>query len=93
MIGELILAIGGAMLVGLLMGVFLVAIGNIEQIIAWVKARKRRKLAAIEAELDRKAEELRATIYEVASQLRMNGQQAREDMIREAYRRAGRAPD
>lgn len=58
----------------------------------WWIARKRRKLAAVEAELDRKAEELRATIYEVASQLRMDGQQAREDMIREAYRRAGRTP-
>lgn len=59
----------------------------------WWIARKRRKLAAIEAELDRKAEELRDTIYEIASQLRMDGQQAREDMIREACRRAGRAPD
>jgi len=91
-IGELILAIGGAMLVGILMGVFLIAVGNIEQIIAWAKARKRRRSAVIEAELDRKAEELQQEIYEMASQLRLDGQQAREAMIREAYERAGRVP-
>lgn len=64
-----------------------------EELWRWWVARRRRKIAAIEAELDRKADELQQAIYEVASQLRMNSQQAREDMIREAYRRAGRAPN
>lgn len=58
----------------------------------WWVARRRRKIAAIEAELDRKADELQQAIYEMASQLRMNSRQAREDIIREAYRRSGRAP-
>lgn len=92
MIGDLMLAIGGSMLVGLLMGAMFVAVGNIEQIIVWFRARRRRKIAAIEAELDRKAEELQQEIYEMASQLRLGSQKAREDMIREAYRRAGRVP-
>jgi len=91
-IGDLMLAIGGSMLVGLLMGVVIVAVSNIEQIIVWFRARRRRKIAAIEAELDRKAEELQQEIYEMASQLRLGSQKAREDMIREAYRRAGRVP-
>ncbi|GEM_PF-7062895 len=56
----------------------------------WWKEHQRRKLAVIEAELDRKAEELQQEIYEMASQLRLDSQQAREDMIREAYERAGR---
>ena len=56
----------------------------------WWKAHQRRKLAVIEAELDRKAEALQQEIYEMASQLRADSQQAREDMIREAYERAGR---
>ena len=58
----------------------------------WWKERQQRKLAVIEAELDRKAEELQQEIYEMASRLRLGSQQAREDMIREAYRRAGRQP-
>lgn len=58
----------------------------------WWIDRRKRKIAVIEAELDRKAEELQQEIYEMASQLRLGSQKAREDMIREAYRRAGRVP-
>ncbi len=58
----------------------------------WWVARRQRKIAAIEAELDRKADELQQAIYAMASQLRMDSRQARQDIIREAYRRSGRAP-
>lgn len=59
----------------------------------WWLDRRRHRLAVIEAELDRKAEELQDAIYEVATQLRLDSQQAREEMIREAYRRAHRTHD
>jgi len=56
-------------------------------------ARKARRIAAIETELDEKAEQMRATIYEIASALSSSGHQARKDMIREAYLQSGRLPD
>jgi len=58
----------------------------------WWTERRQRRIAAIEAELDRKSDELQQAIYEMASQLRMDGRQARQDILREAYWRSGRAP-
>jgi hypothetical protein len=58
----------------------------------WWTERRQRRIAAIEAELDRKSDELQQAIYEMASQLRMDGRQARQDILREAYWRSGHTP-
>lgn len=57
------------------------------------RARHERKVAAIEAELDQKAEELRDTVFRIASALHQEGHATRKDMIREAYIQSGRVPE
>lgn len=86
-----VIAVALAVLLGLnLIVLFVLTQGP--ELWRWWVARRQRKIAAIEAELDRKADELQQAIYEMATQLRMDSRQARQDIIREAYRRSGRAP-
>lgn len=51
---------------------------------------KQRKRARLEAELDRKQLELRATILRLASELGADAHEARKAMIRESYLATGR---
>lgn len=46
----------------------------------------------IEAELDRKQDELRATILQLAAALGADAHEARKALIRESYRASGRVP-
>jgi len=55
----------------------------LETISAWWSGRHERQRAAIEAELDREAAELRAAIYRLARELNTDAQRA-SDALREA---------
>ena len=63
-----------------------------EKFVGWIKARRDRKRAAIERELDRTQAELRATILKLASELGADAHEARKALIRESYI-AGRTSD
>ena len=62
-------------------------------IVSWFRNRRDRRRARIEAELDRKQEELRGTILQLADALGMEAHEARKALIRESYLRSGRTPD
>lgn len=53
----------------------------------------KRRRARIEAELDRKQDELRATILHLADALGMEAHEARKALIRESYRASGYLPN
>jgi len=53
----------------------------------------REREARIEAELDRKQEELRRTILELAEAIGVEAHEARKAMIRESFLASGRVPD
>lgn len=53
----------------------------------------RDRKARLEAELDRKQEELRRTILQLADALGMEAHEARKLLIRESYLASGRAPN
>lgn len=52
-----------------------------------------RRRARIEAELDRKQDELRATILQLADALGMEAHEARRALIRESFLASGRTPN
>ena len=54
--------------------------------------RRDRKRAAIEAELDRKQAELRATILNLSEQLNGDAHEARKALIRESFLARGEIP-
>lgn len=58
-----------------------------------LRERKVRKRAQIEAELDRKQEQVRATILRLAAELNGNALEARKALIRESFMASGRIPD
>lgn len=86
-VGEVIATI---LLVGVI--AFFIAAGG-EVFMQWKKSRRERRIARIEAELDRQAAELRGTILSLAEQLGANAHEARKALIRESYRATGQAPD
>lgn len=59
----------------------------------WIKARRDRHIDRIEAELDRKQDEMRATILHLADALGADAHEARKALIRESYFATGRMPD
>ncbi|MBM7502931.1 hypothetical protein ACFPER_05590 [Agromyces aurantiacus] len=90
LIGILALIALPFLLLGQLIG-WLVEVGDD---IAWQeRERKRRRLAAAEAELDRKQDELRQTILQLAGQLGADAHEARKALIRESYLATGRLPN
>ena len=58
----------------------------------WVRQRRDRKRARIEAELDRTQAELRQTIFQLASALNGDALEARKALIRESYLARGEVP-
>lgn len=63
-----------------------------EAIAVQLKSIGARRRARIEAELDRKQDELRATVLQLAEALGADAHEARKALIRESYRASGRAP-
>jgi hypothetical protein len=59
-------------------------------LVDWWRDRRRRRIARIEAELDRQQAELRATILHLADQLGADAHEARKALIRESFLASGR---
>lgn len=62
------------------------------QAMDWFTNRKARRVARIEAELDRTQAELRSTILRLAEELGANAHEARKALIRESYLVSGQVP-
>lgn len=60
---------------------------------ARVKSRRRRRVARIEADLDRTQAELRQTILRLAEELGADAHEARKALIRESFLATGSMPD
>lgn len=65
---------------------------GLEWLVDWWRDRRRRRIARIEAELDRQQAELRATILHLADQLGADAHEARKALIRESFLASGRVP-
>lgn len=57
------------------------------------KNRRETRMARIEADLDRKQDELRRTILRLAEALGAEAHEARKALIRESYLASGQAPE
>lgn len=64
-----------------------------EWLVRYFLDRRARKRAALEAELDRKQEELRHTILRLSSAFNGDAHEARKALIRESFIASGRVPD
>jgi len=84
----------GGLLMGIVTGylvvVLLIAGGN--ALMDWYKRRTQRRIARIEAELDRTSEELRTTILSLAQHLSADAHEARKALIRESFLASGKVP-
>lgn len=65
---------------------------GLEWLVDWWRDRRQRRIARIEAELDRQQAELRATILNLANQLGADAHEARKALIRESFLASGRVP-
>nr|WP_278102296.1 hypothetical protein [Microbacterium proteolyticum] len=63
-----------------------------EWLVRYFLDRQERRRVAIEAELDRKQAELRATILSLSEQLNGNAHEARKALIRESFLARGEIP-
>lgn len=63
-----------------------------EWLVRYLLDRRARKRTALEAELDRKQEELRHTILRLSSALNGDAHEARKALIRESYLARGEVP-
>lgn len=91
-----ILALGALGLVGIIHAfgyVGVAAMAGGEWLMTWFKNRRDRRIARIEAELDRKQDELRATILSLANALGVESHEARKALIRESYLASGTVPE
>lgn len=70
---------------------FVIAFGR-QPLENWMRQRRDRKRARIEAELDRTQAELRQTILQIASALGGDALEARKALIRESYLARGEVP-
>ncbi|MBD8207792.1 hypothetical protein IFU08_12410 [Microbacterium sp. CFBP 8790] len=70
---------------------FVIAFGR-QPLEHWIRQRRERKRARIEAELDRTQAELRQTILQIASALGGDALEARKALIRESYLARGEVP-
>lgn len=64
-----------------------------EWLMTWFTRRRERRIARIEAELDRTQDELRATILQLADALSIEAHEARKALIRESYLASGTVPE
>ncbi len=77
----------------ILVGGFFYWVGvGLEWLVDWWRDRRRRRIARIEAELDRQQAELRATILHLADQLGADAHEARKALIRGSFLASGRVP-
>ena len=65
---------------------------GVELLVDWVRTVRQRRRRAVEAELERKQLQLRATILDLAGQLGADAHEARKALIRESYLASGRVP-
>lgn len=65
---------------------------GLEWLVDWWRDRRQRRIARIEAELDRQQAEMRATILHLANQLGADAHEARKALIRESFLASGRVP-
>lgn len=80
----------------LAVGLWFVALGvwkGGEWLVKWIIDRRQARNARIEAELDRKQEQARRTILNLADALGMEAHEARKALIRESYLASGRLPE
>lgn len=63
-----------------------------EAIVSCIAELRPRRAARIEAELDRKQDELRSTILNLAEALGADAHEARKALIRESYLASGKVP-
>ncbi|NEM90907.1 hypothetical protein [Galbitalea soli] len=61
-------------------------------LVNWLRDRRARRAARIEAELDRTQMQLRATILQLANQLGGDAHEARKALIRESFLASGKVP-
>lgn len=64
----------------------------VEAATAWFARRRQARIAAIEAELNRKQEQLRRTILSLAQQLATERDQVSREMTRQAFLTSGKIP-
>ncbi len=65
---------------------------GLEWLVDWWRDCRQRRIARIEAELDRQQAELRATILQLANQLGADAHEARKALIRESFLASGKVP-
>jgi enoyl reductase-like protein len=65
---------------------------GLEWLVDWWRDRRQRRIARIEAELDRQQAELRATILHLANELGADAHEARKALIRESFLASGKVP-
>lgn len=65
---------------------------GLEWLVGWWRDRRQRRIARIEAELDRQQAGLRATILDLADQLGADALEARKALIRESFLASGKVP-
>lgn len=68
------------------------AIQGTELFVNWLRDRRARRIARIEAELDRQQMQLRASILQLANQLGGDAHEARKALIRESFLASGTVP-
>lgn len=64
-----------------------------DEIVFTVRSFDHRRIAKVEAELDRKQAELRTSVLNLADALGMEAHEARKEMIRASYLATGTTPD
>lgn len=88
-----ILALAALLLIVVACAIYYIGIGiwnGWAWLMDWITARRR---ARIEAELDRKQEELRGAVLRLAGALSTEAHEARRALIRESYLASGRLPE
>lgn len=68
------------------------AIEGTELLVNWLRDRRARRVARIEAELDRTQMQLRASILQLAQELGGDAHEARKALIRESFLASGKVP-
>ena len=68
------------------------AIDGAEMLVNWFRDRRARRIARIEAELDRTQVQLRASILQLAQELGGDAHEARKALIRESFLASGKVP-
>jgi hypothetical protein len=76
----------------LAVGIVHLIIEGVIWVVEWFRSRRERRIARIEAELDRTQAQMRATILQLAEQLGADAHEARKALIHEAFMSSGQVP-